>query len=450
MLSSRVSSSTKPMKRSKNVDSIVSGTRNSTVVTIPVNFDANMLVDKTVGSTTLNESTAIYDFDVVGMLNTSDVFRKMCELFKSVKIRRVHGCIDVSKVPKVTVTGTYDVVTPGEEGKPPVVTPTQASAELTISNMLVNCAMLRTIQLDRYFREYEYNGGRAIKTYNDVVSIASNIFQTKIPGAACHLSPDIVASGMMEKSQYLATNTFTNLKLLKSYNATQYFLPTFYLAIKYLMASNDQLTSAARDILQQPTFKITNTSVETGVTLSCQFYIDVAVRDIINVYSGPNKLTYSILVLNYTNRNQNTEFGVFPIMGVGSREIYDYTNSTYANNGNALYYLALVASGDTPVIPSDYLCVCTVFFKIIPLGFQVTYKELQISSGPAKPGEYAAYLCVRSDSYAAGDFKVYLSGNDIFDVGDVEIPEAPDKGTTSGKYVFANLAFNVDARPQTN
>lgn len=161
MLTKRVSNASKPVKRirTKNVDSVKPPKVQSISTTIPINFDVDLFIDPTIGAEEV-VNDMVTSFDTISMLNSSETFIQLAKTFKMCKIRKVHGCIDVTSIP--SVVARYTVGTD----------PTIQAGEMPLSNTLLNCAMLRTVQLGKYFGDYET--GQEVKTYVIPIIICFN------------------------------------------------------------------------------------------------------------------------------------------------------------------------------------------------------------------------------------------------------------------------------------
>lgn len=426
MLTKRVSNASKPVKRvrTKNVDVVKPVKTQSISTTIPVNFEVSMFID---GGLNDQEFTnkMVYDTDVIQMLNTSETFQQLCKTFKMCKIRKVHGCIDIVKAPSIDYT-----LTSGAEGSIP------------INNCLINCSMLRTIQLGRYFSEY--TTGQDVRTYDDAVSIGSNIFQTLMPGTSVHLSPEIQASGMMERSQYLDTVIFNNLKLLKNYNSTQYFTPTFYLAAKVVTPTTAEARQMVYNFTLDPEDFVASMEVGQELKLSCQFYVDVIFKDLENNLAvRPTSTVYSYLLCKYSNLQTNDQIGIIPIYDIGRINVYDRTFATFGQDADPMFVVDIIHfTGSYSPDPVEnyntagYVGVYTgasgMIVKTLTTPFATTFPEQEGYD------RYIIHVRIRSNNYNVGaNIEFTLSGNEIYDENDVRV-------LSDTKYVLGNVAFMIN------
>ena len=426
MLTKRVSNATKPVRRvrTNNVDSVKPPKTQSISASIPVNFEVSMYIDGSIDNQSVT-NTMVYDTDTIQMLNTSETFQQLCKTFKMCKIRKVHGCIDIIKAPSIDYT-----LTSGETGSIP------------INNCLINCSMLRTIQLGRYF--HEYVTGQDVRTYDDAVSIGSNIFQTLMPGTSVHLSPEIQASGMMERSQYIDVVAFNNLKLLKNYNSTQYFTPTFYFAAKVVTPTTDEAKQMVYNFTRDPEDLVNTMTVGQELRLSCQFYVDVIFKDLENNYAvRPTSTVYSYLLCKYTNVDNNVQDGVIPIYDIGDIKVFDRTFATYGQDDVPLIYASIVhyTGSYTPAPVDGYITAGYVGVYTGASGIAVVKMVSPTDlTFPTMSGydRYLIHVRIRSNNYTDGSAVSFvLSGNEILDGNDVDI-------TTSTKYVLGNVSFMIN------
>lgn len=433
MLTKRVSNASKPVKRirTKNVDSVKPPKVQSISTTIPINFDVDLFIDPTIGvEEVVNDM--VTSFDTISMLNSSETFIQLAKTFKMCKIRKVHGCIDVTSIP--SVVARYTVGTD----------PTIQAGEMPLSNTLLNCAMLRTVQLGKYFGDYET--GQEVKTYDDVVSIGSNIFQAMIPGTSVHLSPEIQASGMMERSQYLDTNIFMNLKMLKNYNATQYFIPTFYIAGRIITPKLEDMKERIKHELnvEDPDVTIGNiTMSDTNIKLSCQFYIDVIMKDLENNYaSKPTAFVYSNLLCKYVSDDENVHIASVPLFEIGTRHVDDLSYADHSDSTDSMYIVEIAPFVGTyePDTNMGYRTAGYLAVYIGPTNSMIYTVDVPTAANMPVKANYNRYyvrLDIRSDKFPESVTDVpsfTISGNNLYDDLDVKI-------TSSPSYVCGNLAF---------
>lgn len=433
MLSKRVSNASKPVKRvrTKNVDTVKPSKVQSISTTIPINFDVDLYIDPSIGSEEI-VNDMVTSFDTISMLNSSDTFMQLAKTFKMCKIRKVHGCIDITTIPSVVAQYTV--------GSDPVI----KAGEMPLSNTLLNCAMLRTVQLGKYFGDFET--GQEVKTYDDVVSIGSNIFQAMIPGTSVHLSPEIQASGMMERSQYLDTNIFMNLKMLKNYNATQYFIPTFYIAGRIITPKLDDLKERIKHELNVEDSDVTIGNVTmnaTNVKLSCQFYVDVIMKDIENNYaSKPTAFVYSNLLCKYVSDDENEHIASVPLFEIGTRHVNDLSYADHSGNNDSMYIVEIAPFVGTyePDINMGYRTAGYLAVYIGPTNSMVYTVNVPTAANMPEKVNYNRYyvrLDIRSDKFPASDTDVpsfTISGNNLYDDNDVNL-------STDPSYVCGNFAF---------
>lgn len=433
MLSKRVSNASKPVKRvrTKNVDTVKPSKVQSISTTIPINFDVDLYIDPSIGSEEI-VNDMVTSFDTISMLNSSDTFMQLAKTFKMCKIRKVHGCIDITTIPSVVAQYTV--------GSDPVI----KAGEMPLSNTLLNCAMLRTVQLGKYFGDFET--GQEVKTYDDVVSIGSNIFQAMIPGTSVHLSPEIQASGMMERSQYLDTNIFMNLKMLKNYNATQYFIPTFYIAGRIITPKLDDLKERIKHELNVEDSDVTISNVTmnaTNVKLSCQFYVDVIMKDIENNYaSKPTAFVYSNLLCKYVSDDENEHIASVPLFEIGTRHVNDLSYADHSGNNDSMYIVEIAPFVGTyePDINMGYRTAGYLAVYIGPTNSMVYTVNVPTAANMPEKVNYNRYyvrLDIRSDKFPASDTDVpsfTISGNNLYDDNDVNL-------STDPSYVCGNFAF---------
>lgn len=432
MLSKR-SNSSKPVKRVRsttNVDKVKPQKVQSISTTIPINFDVTMYVDPTIGNTELT-NTMTYSFDVISMLNSSDVFAQLSKTFKKCKIRKVHGCIDVSTVPNVAVQ--YTVGTD----------PTILAGEMPLSNTLLNCAMLRTVQLGKYFSEFE--SLQDVKTYDDIVAIGSNIFQAMIPGTSVHLSPEIQASGMMERSQYLDNGVFSNLKMLKNYNATQYFAPTFFIAAKIITPTNADISARIKHELEVEDSDVNVTSVimkDTAVKLSCQFYIDVIMKDLEASYKNlSNAMIYSYMITRYMGYDENVHIAHIPLFQLGTTDVYDNTFYKSDANEGPEYRVQIIPYVGVYVPDEDIGYTIAAYMSVYVGNSDVIVRHITVPNDDNIPvienyTRYFVRLDIRNDILKLNEMtpELRLSGNELIDDYDFLV-------TNDSSYVNGNLAF---------
>lgn len=433
MLSKRVSNASKPVKRvrTKNVDTVKPSKVQSISTTIPINFDVDLYIDPSIGAKEI-VNDMVTSFDTISMLNSSDTFMQLAKTFKMCKIRKVHGCIDITTIPSVVAQYTV--------GSDPVI----KAGEMPLSNTLLNCAMLRTVQLGKYFGDFET--GQEVKTYDDVVSIGSNIFQAMIPGTSVHLSPEIQASGMMERSQYLDTNIFMNLKMLKNYNATQYFIPTFYIAGRIITPKLDDLKERIKHELNVEDSDVTISNVTmnaTNVKLSCQFYVDVIMKDIENNYaSKPTAFVYSNLLCKYVSDDENEHIASVPLFEIGTRHVNDLSYADHSGNNDSMYIVEIAPFVGTyePDINMGYRTAGYLAVYIGPTNSMVYTVNVPTAANMPEKVNYNRYyvrLDIRSDKFPASDTDVpsfTISGNNLYDDNDVNL-------STDPSYVCGNFAF---------
>lgn len=437
MLTKRVSNSSKPVKRirTKNVDSVKLPKVQSISTTIPINFDVSMYINPQIGTGDIT-NTMVNSFDTISMLNSSETFQQLCKTFKMCKIRKVHGCIDVTAIPSV-LYGYYT-------GEPPTEGPiVYESGNIPLSNTLLNCAMLRTVQLGKYFKDY--SDVQDVKTYDDVVSIGSNIFQAMIPGTSVHLSPEIQASGMMERSQYLDTNIFQNLKMLKNYNATQYFVPTFYIAAKCITPTEAELKER---VIAEKGLDPNNVTFRafllttTEVKLSCQFYIDVIMKDLENNYaSKPTAFVYSYLLCDYMGTDVNHHIARIPLFELGTTYIDDYSFYSTIDTGLNCYMVEINPYVGN-YLPDTIMNFTNIGYLAVYVGASnVIIKKIGAPTANNFP-EMAGYtryyirLDIKTDIVNTADVSptFVLSGNALYDTMDFNV-------TTDPNVAFGNLAF---------
>lgn len=433
---SRAQNATKPAKRFgkiKEVDMSIPSKTQSISVSLPVNFNVQMFANYDPKGTQSLMNTAVKTFDIISMLNSSQTFMNLSKVFKECKIQKVHGCIDLNRVPTVQMT-----IPAGE-----MESEYAGTYEIPTNNLLLNCAMSRTIQLGKYFEDYIHNYKQV--TYDDVVSMGSCIWQSLIPGASLHLSPEIKASGMMEKTQYINTEVFRNLKLLKSFESSQYFLPTFYLAMKNVFKDIPGYRQAFANEYNIPLTETVDATYTTNVTLdiSCQFYIDVVFRNLhLDVSRIPTSTVYSYCVCNAksTATTNDTVSIHLPIFKVGFNPVYDMTTSVQTNMANPLYacYVGLY-DGTSVDVPEGYTPF--VYYGVL-LGkgyFKIKRFVNGITGFNAEAGLHR-YIIIGCYNNAYPLTTVantsYLSGNDIIDDADVVVD------ALNYTIVYGNLAFN--------
>lgn len=433
MLSKR-SNSSKPVKRvrtTNNVDKVKPQKVQSISTTIPVNFDVTMYIDPTIGDTELT-NTMTYSFDVISMLNSSDVFAQLSKTFKKCKIRKVHGCIDVLTIPNVlvrySVAGSSDTFL----------------GEMPLSNTLLNCAMLRTVQLGKYFSEFE--SLQDVKTYEDIVSIGSNIFQAMIPGTSVHLSPEIQASGMMERSQYLDNGVFSNLKMLKNYNATQYFAPTFFLAAKMVTPTTTDIGERFKqnmEVVDKASITILSTTMkDTVVKLSCQFYIDVIMKDLEASYKNlSNAMIYSYMITRYMGYDDNVHIAHIPLFQLGTTDVYDNTFYKSDANEGPEYRVQIIPYVGNYVPDEDIGYTIAAYMSVYVGNSDVVVRHITVPNDDNIPvienyTRYFVRIDIRNDILKLNEMtpELRLSGNELIDDYDFLV-------TNDSSYVNGNLAF---------